>query len=610
MRIRFLYLSITGILLIPSLLFAQVKDSADVRTDTTRTGQIINDIKDSKLSRRIMKSITRKKSSDPVAAVKSEAAFIPYEGKTIRRIIIRHIDFQKTVYDTTRNIKNTITRIGNKLHSTTKEWVIRDNLFIRENRAVNPFKLADNERHLRDLDFLLDAKFYIIPLRHTEDSVDIVVLTRDVFSLGGTLNPANPSRTRLRLYDANLGGWGQRLQFNGLIEPDRDPNFLYEFLYRKNSIAGSFINASLGYTQLNTGSSYGEEEEKAYYIRFDRPLVSPYTRYAGGMELSRNWSQNFFQINDSLFKEYRYVVNDFWIGYNIGANSNNDRSRHFIAIRAFDQHFTRVPWQLREQQRPLYNDQTFVLASATFFRQDFYTARYIYGFGRTEDVPYGHNVSATMGWTRQRGIKRPYFAVEGEKSLVTRLGEFYTLGLRAGGYAYDNRVEDATVLVSGSLTSRLIPRGQFLFRQSFQLDYTRVFRQRTSVPLDINNEFGLQYFRADSLWGTKRFHILSETLAFTPWELIGFRFAPFAFGEMAMISGNDRSIFSDKPYFGFGGGIRTRNENLIFGTVELRVIYYPKTTEDISSLNIRVTSNLRIKYSGGFVRAPGFVRYN
>lgn len=610
MRSVFLFLSINSFLWIPSLLFAQKQpDSTRVRPDTTKAEQIINDIKGSKLSRRILKSITRKKVTDPVAAVKSEEAFLPYEGKIIRNIIIRHIDFQRTVYDTTKNIKNTITRIGNKLHSTSKDWVIRDNLFIRENRPVNPFKLADNERHLRDLDFLLEAKFYIIPLRETPDSVDIVVLTRDVFSLGGTINPADPSETKIRLYDANLGGWGQRLQFNGLVEPEREPNFIYEFLYRKNSIAGTFINATLGYTQLNSGSSYGEEEEKAYYIRLDRPLVSPYTRYAGGLELSRNRSENFFRVPDSLFRDYRYVINDFWVGYNIGANSNNDRSRHFIAVRAFDQHFTRVPWQPREQERPLYNNQSFVLGSATFFKQNFYTTRYIYGFGRTEDVPYGHNVSVVLGWTRQREIERPYIGLESEKSLVTRLGEFYTIGVRAGGFMNEG-VEDATVLVSGSLTSRLIAKGEFLLRQSFKVDYTRVYKQRTSIPLDINNEFGLQYFRADSLWGTKRFHIQSETLAFSPWQLLGFRFAPFAFGEMAMLAGNERSIFYEKPYFGFGGGIRTRNENLIFGTIELRIIYYPRTTENISAFNVRLASNLRIKYSAGFVRAPGFVRYN
>ncbi len=593
------------------MLYAQEKkDTTQVKPDTTRAQQIMNGIKDSKLSKRILKSITRKRSSNPVAAIKSEEAFVPYEGKIIRRIIFRHIDFQKTVYDTTKNIKNTITKIGNKLHSRTKQWVIQDNLFIRENKPLNPYKLADNERHLRDLDFILDAKFYVIPIKNTKDSVDVVVLTRDVFSIGGIINPTSTSRTKLRLYDANLLGWGQRLQFNGLIEPNRDPDFNYEFLYRKNNIAGSFIDATVGYTQLNTGSSYGEENEKAYYIRLNRPLVSPYTRYAGGMELSRNWSNNFFNLNDSLFRDYRYVINDFWVGYNIGANSiTRDRNRHFVAIRAFDQHFTRVPFQSREQQRPLYNDQTFVLGSITFFKQNFYTARYIYGFGRTEDVPYGHNISLITGWARQRGLQRPYFGLEAEKSFVSRLGEFYTVGVRTGGFTR-NGLEDAIVLLSGSLTSRLIPQGAFLFRQSFNLDYSRIYKQRTSIPLDINNEFGLQYFRADSLWGTKRFHINTETLAFTPWNLLGFRFAPFGFGEMAMISDNDQSIFHEKPYFGFGGGIRTRNENLIFGTVELRIIYYPRTIEDLSSVNIRVTSNLRVKYSAGFVKAPAFVRYN
>ena len=219
-------------------------------------------------------------------------------------------------------------------------------------------------------------------------------------------------------------------------------------------------------------------------------------------------------------------------------------------------------------------------------------------------------MSVIGGWARHRNIARPYFGLDAEKSIVSRIGEFYTVGLRAGGYTNNGRFEDATVLLSGQLVSRLIPGRNFLFRQTINADYTRVFRQRTSIPLNINEDFGLQYFRADSLWGTKRFNIHTETLAFSPWQLLGFRFAPFAFGEMAMISERDESIFADKPYFGFGGGIRTRNENLIFGTVELRLVYYPRTIEDISSFNIRVTTNLRIKYTASFVRAPGFVQYN
>jgi hypothetical protein len=590
-------------------LFAQQTDSIQSQ-DTTKTKQFIQNFKNGKVPKRLLKSITRKKQSDPTVAVKSEDAFMPFEGKVIRNIEVRHIGFDKTVYDTTRNIKNTVAKIGNALHSNSRDWLIRDHLFIREGKTLNPYKMADNERYLRDLDFILDAKFYVVPLRRTQDSVDIVILTRDVFSIGGSFNPSNPTKTRFRLYDVNLGGWGQRVQFNGLVEDGRQPPFTYEALYRKNSIGGSFVNGTVGYTQLNTGSSYGEEEEKAYYVRLDRPLVSPYTTFAGGMEISRNWSENFFNLNDSLFLNYRYLVKDFWIGYNIGArNGGRNRNRHLVAIRAFDQQFTRHPEQELQKANPLYNDRTFVLGGLTFFKQNFYTASYIYGFGRTEDVPYGHNMSLYLGWTRQLGIARPYVGMQAEKSIVTRRNEFYTIGIRAGAF-HNNGLEDGVVLLYGSLLSRLIPLGELLIRQSITTDYASVYRQRTNLPLDINNEFGLRYFSSDSLRGTTRFHLQSETLAFTPLSLLGFRMAPFISGEMAMLGNASKSIFYDKPYFGFGGGVRTRNENLVFGTIELRFVYFPRTVEEISSFTVRVSSNLRVKYSASFVRPPGFVTYN
>lgn len=584
-------------------------DTTRVKSDTGKARQVIEYIRNNRVSKRLLKSITRKNQSNPTAAVPSEEAFKPFAGKIIRQIEVRHIGFDKTVYDTTRSIKNTVTRISNALHSNSRDWVIKDNLFVRPNRPLNPYRLADNERYLRDLDFILDAKIYVVPLRHTSDSVDIIVLTRDVFSIGGSLHPS-PTRTRFRLYDVNLGGWGQRLQFNGLYDDRRRPPFLYEALYRKNSIAGSFVNAAVGYTQMNTGSSYGDEEETAFYLRLDRPLVSPYTRFAGGIELSKNWSVNYFDTVDSLFRDYRYDIDDFWMGYNIGARSNGqDRSRHFVAVRAFNQRFTRPPDQEIEQHNAIYNDRSYVLGGLTFFKQNFYTASYIYGFGRTEDVPYGHNMSLYFGWTKELGYDRPYVGVEAEKSMVSRRNEFYTLGFRAGSY-YNHGIEDGIMLLYGSLLSRLIPRGNLLIRQYFSAGYARVVNQKTSLPLDINNEFGLRQFSADSLRGTERFHFATETIAFTPLHFLGFRMAPFVSGEMALLATRSTSILHDKPYFGFGAGLRTRNENLVFGTIEFRLTYFPRAVEGVNTFSFSVSSNLRVKYTASFVKPPGFVHYN
>lgn len=599
---------------------AQKKDTTETneKGDTIEiipidtTNRIIDAVKDTRLSKEILKSVTRKpEKEDDFLNIRSEETFMPFDGKIIRQILINHIDFERSITDTSANFRSWLTRLANKLHNTSKEWVIRDHVFFKKHKPLNPYLLADNERYIRDLDFIVDARIIVVPLISTQDSVDILVVTRDVFSLGGSFNPRGVDETRFRIYDANLLGWGQRLQFNGRYDRDRDPNFGYEVNYRKSSLGGSLVDVTAGYTQLNTGSSYGNEEESAYYLRLDRPLVSPYSRIAGGLEFSRNWSKNFQQLEDSVFRNYRYDVNDFWFGYNLGAKQNqNGRSRRFVSARLFHQRFLEKPLQPQDQINPAFNSRTYALGSFSFFKQEFYKTQFVYGFGRTEDVPYGHNLSFLAGWQNLLQLQRPYVGVDAEKSFVHASGNFYTVSFRAGGFPYQGQWEDATLLLSGRIFSKLKQYKKFLIRQSADLDFTYVFNQRTNTLLDINYSYGLEGFRADSLLGTKRLHARYEIVLYSPWKVLGFRLAPIAFADVAMIAARDRTLFYDKPYLGIGSGVRTRNENLVFGTIELKFFYYPRVVEDISRFRVSVTSNLRIKYTGSFVRPPSFILYN
>jgi len=579
------------------------------KKDTTRN--IVDAVKDSKVSKELLKSVTRKPQADEILNIKSEEAFMPYEGKGIRRIIVNHIGFDKSITDTTRNIKNTMVKVANALHKNSKEWVVRDHIFFYEKRALNPYTLADNERFLRDLDFIVDARIFVVPLSSTEDSVDVLVVTRDVFSIGGRVSPRSTNEVKFRIYDVNVLGMGQRMQFNGYYDDSRDPTFGYELYYRKSSVGGSLINLTAGYTQLNSGSSYGDEEEKAFYLRLDRPLVSPYSRMAGGIEISRNWSQNFYDSPDSVFKDYRYNITDLWLGYNIGIKNNHSaRSRQFVSARFFEQQFKRQPSRISDQNNPTYNSRTSFLGSFTLFKQEFYKTQYVFGFGRTEDVPYGHTMSILGGWQSLLGLKRPYLGFDADKSFVHKKGNFYTLAFRIGAFPYDGALEDATILLSGKLFSKLKHYKKFMMRRTIDADFTYVFNQTTNTLLDINGTYGLEGFFADSLLGTKRLHGRYETVLFTPWKLAGFHIAPIVFVDLAFLAPKNKLIFYDKPYLGLGGGVRTRNENLVFGTIELKCFYYPRTVEDISTFKVSVTSNLRIKYSGSFVRAPSFIVYN
>jgi len=578
------------------------------KTDTTNN--IVDAVKDSKVSQEILNSVTRKPPVQEVLNIRSEEAFLPYEGKIIRNIIVNHIGFEKSITDTT-SISSKMARIGNALHVNSKEWVIRDHVFFHEKKPLNAYKLADNERFLRDLDFILDARLFVVPLSSTEDSVDVLILTRDVFSIGGRVSPRGSNGFRFRVYDANVFGMGQRLQYNGYYDSDRNPVYTHAFYYRKSSVFGSLINLTAGYTQLNTGSSYGDEDEQSYYLRLDRPLVSPYSRMAGGIEISKNWSQNVSVEPDSIFRNYRYSILDLWMGYNIGVKvAQRGRSRHFIAARFFEQQFQTRPRLAFDQLNPLYNSRTSFLSSFTFFKQDFYKTQYVYGFGRTEDIPYGHTMAIIGGWQRLMGIQRPYLGFDAEKSFVHREGNFYTFTFRTGAFPYNGQLQDATILLSGRLYSKLDHHKRVMVRRSFDLDLTYVFNQKTNTLLDINNSFGIEGFVADSLLGTKRLHGRYEMVFYTNWKLLGFKMAPIALADLAFIAEEGQHMFYDKPYLGLGAGMRTRNENLVFGTIELKCFYYPRTVEDISNFKVSVTSNLRIKYSGSFVRPPSFIIYN
>lgn len=115
----------------------------------------------------------------PVINTESEKPYQRYEGKIIRDITIDQLRFERTFTDTSRRINYFGTRVLNALHKDTHEWVIRENLFIRENGALNGLMVAENERFLRSLDFIQDARIVVKPIRGNKDSVDIAVITKD-----------------------------------------------------------------------------------------------------------------------------------------------------------------------------------------------------------------------------------------------------------------------------------------------------------------------------------------------------------------------------------------------------------------------------------------------
>ena len=546
---------------------------------------------------------------------KSEDPYLPFQGKIIRQIHIEPFGFNRSFYDTSLRDNSFGARIGGKLHHTTREFVIRNNLFIEENTPLNAFKVADNERHIRSLEFIHDARFIVDSIPGSPDSVDITIYTKDLFSIGGGGASNGLNHINLNLYDANFLGVAQRIEASGLYDYNRNPNWGYGTLFKQTSIAHSFIDATFVYSSMNV-SDYTHVEETTEYLSLSKRLISPYSRVAGGLILSHNESYyNLYNIPDSIAHPYKYTLIDGWVGYNIGikkltATNNSIRDRRFIALRYYNRYFGEVPALAKNVFDPVYNSSQALLAQFTFFRQDYYKTQYIYGFGTTEDLPYGYNIALTTGWHKQLNLERPYGGINISDYIATPHGDFIQLYLRTGGFLYKNQIQDGSFLVGGTAFSRILFWNSTKIRQYINASYSSLYNRLTYAPLRIDNFYGLRGFLSDSVSGTKRFSLQLETEFYLKYKVLGFQFAPFPYIDMTLLTPEHSSFSNSSFYTSIGGGVRARNENLIFETIELRAYFFPVAPSDMRGFKVIVNANIRYRYSSNYIAAPDFVQLN
>ncbi|MEP6682746.1 MAG: hypothetical protein ABJA35_05770 [Parafilimonas sp.] len=545
---------------------------------------------------------------------KSETAFKPYEGKIIRHIIINQYKFEKTFTDTSNNINYFGTRILNSLHNTTKEWAIAQNLFIKEKTPVSANLLADNERYLRSLDYIQDARIIIQPKTGSPDSVDVYVITKDLFSINGELNQASTGKFKAKIEDVNLFGVAQSLQASVLVEKNRSPASGVGLMYRKYNVAHSFIDASVSYSNISPDLYNSTNDEHALTISLQRNLVSQYSHFAGGLTAGNFKTFNHYGKSVFDFYNYNYNLFDTWIGYNLGIKkylfNKTHLDRKFVSLRYFKQDFTQIPNQIDDRLVFRFNNKQAVLAQMTFFKQEFYKTNYLYGFGTTEDVPYGYNLAITGGWYQQAYLSRPYFGFDANRYSVYNKGDIVQYFLRAGSFFKDKKFQDAGVLAGVAGFSRAFQFRNLKLRQYVQFAYTQLFNRIGLDPLSINNTFGIRYFSRDSVRGESRISLHSETISFINYKAFGFKFSPFVFGDVVALKPEKNILNLPTWFYGLGGGIRTRNENLVFQTSEFRFVYFPHTAYGMHQFEARITTNIAFRYNSNYVREPDIIQFN
>ncbi len=564
------------------------------------------------LIKSIGKSIYRQ--SLPENPTKTVNRFVAFKGKIIRSISIAPTGFHRIVNDSVVVSKNKFSTLRETFHKNTLPSVVRKNLFFKEGDQLLPLLLADNERFLRELSIFQDA---IIAVESDSLSTfaDIIIVTKDVFSLGGSVKIRGTERVQVNVRDENLFGTGNKLEFTSLFDTERMPRFGTGATITMRNIRKSFINFGVGFKTFSPAFNSGRLEEESSFAFLEKPLVSRYDAWTGAAAFSFNKTNNAY-ISDSAYKfefQYSSINADIWAGYNIGhkngrENDSEKRLRHFVAGRSFYKTFYSVPDAFKINYNYNYANLNGFLTSYSLYKQNFYRTNFIYGFGRNEDVPEGINATAVAGYTNKQGVKRAYYGLEFDASHYEKKGVFTSYVLRTGSYFNRKKIEDADVLVSISRFTKLTTLSSLWRNRNFiSLSYTRQYNSVLNGPLLLESTYGLPYFRNNRDVSDTRSTVKFESVFYHLKKFFGFRFAPFVFTDLSLLKPLNKSTQQTKGFTALGGGVRTRNENLVFGTVELKGYVFPRVYEGMRGWKIELSTNIRFKYNSSFIRRPDFI---
>ncbi len=551
-----------------------------------------------KLHEWLVKSSTEESKSGKNQQTKDN--FSKYTGLKIQNIDIRHIHpFGGSINDTVSVADSWLAKMGNKLRFETASGVILNTLTFQEADELSTTDITDSERLLRSFSFINDVKIVVWPHPDISETVNVSIYIQDRYphavSLG--LTDQNPSFT---LVNKNLFGRGFSLSHT-LVTPSFD---LFTWGFRETfgaeNVFGEYLNFEIDYSHINNLKLIGGH--------LKRDFVLPEIKFAGEISLNRSF------INETI-KEYPAVSwkpplnfrrQNLWLGRSFIVNNSGSSLRSNIYITA---RYLEIDIFNNTLSPDILSEGKFYYAGLAFSRRGYYKNNLIYSFGRTEDVPHGMLTSLAFGYHQAPDFGRHYFAFHysSGRARTPSSGYFFFSG-DVGSYFRDAKTNQGFLKLSGEYMSPLLNVGRSKLRKFLELQYVSGINRKDGEYLFIDEEVsGLHRFDyKNTIKGSRKVILKTEQVFFTQMEPLGFKFAFFTFFDTAFLQeSNKHSLFQHTPYFSFGGGLRIRNDNLVFNTLQIRLSIMPKVPEGELPFSFRASGESIKNFKDFVPQQPG-----
>jgi hypothetical protein len=530
----------------------------------------------------------------PVTDSKSEAIsyYSAAEGKTIGKIQFLRLEvFGPTVQDTARKAKSAMDRIGNSMHTRSDLNNLRKNLIIKQGDIIDPEILYENERIFRTLSRIRDARFVLIPDTLNPEKVDLLLITQDRFSIGvsGVVEGTNSAKGQI--YNRNFFGLGHEISVSLVGHLTRQPYLGFESFYKINNINGRFLNFSAGYynTYRNEGAS----------LLFEKPLIRISDKWAYGVE-----GYTFRRTDElpELIREYRdaelqYNQMNLWGARNLQlGNPQNPHSQLTLSMQYFDRHFQKRPLPFPGEDQYFAHSRA-LFGGVTWSQRSYNPDLLIYGYGITEDIPKGFKNEIAVGFDNNENGDRLYghLLFSNGNFLRNKPGYLYVYGGISSYYSH-GKVHQGMIEAGMNWISGLRGNGSARFRHFLRIDFMQGINRFQIENLAFRKNDLIRGFDSRQISGKQRLNINLESVYFQRKDFYRFNIAMFTFVDLGILGQDNRLIFKESYYYGFGAGMRLHNESLVLKTVLIRVGVYPNHPNDVGLLGVLITEQTRQRF--------------
>lgn len=530
------------------------------------------------------------------------------QGKIIRNIKIVTIDPLGLVQGDTIAFGNSwLEKTGNKLHVTTHQRTIKNQLLFEKGEALDSFQLIESERLLRQFTYLSEVKIKPQIISKKNDSIDVIVTVRDLWTINGSANVSATSN-KIFMSEDNFLGLSHQIRNVFTLNPGIPHSFTSAGSYLIPNINKTFISGMLYYNSSFLNKGIG--------INFDRGFFSPLTKWAGGVNVNTSGLFRAYPLPDNTIVNLPANVHaeDIWLGRSFSMQHNNSNAykdpRILLTGRISNVQYLKRP-SFEYDKLKANQGNIFYLSSISYSTRAYYKDRNIYRFGRIEDVPEGKLLALIVGVQ-----KREFFSSRFYSGLKTSYGKHINnLGYLASNVEYGTFIEKGIgkmgVVNAGMyFFNDLWSKGKWSMRQFVDFHLTLGMNREANESININGSNGLFGFNSNSLKGQNRAVLTLANQIYLPVKFIGFQFASFVFASFASIGQTDLGLRQGRVYQGYGIGLLVRNEFLVVNTFQLSIGYYPEVPgygNNVFKFNPLSVSDL--KFNALYFSKPDFVGY-